>query len=105
MCLLQEKEPRDLDDGVCDGGRMECPSPRCVFGNKATRNRPYCGTEQWGKRIKTNGFTALFCLPAITQYTTTNLRWSAINIVLGEISRTASGALPPSPDKKRNVNS
>ena len=58
VSFLQEKEPGELDQAVCDGGGVEDPAPRGIFSNLLTvRNFKFpvkCDLQsllQWVRRL------------------------------------------------------
>lgn len=71
--FLEEEEAGYLDQSVGDGGRVEYPSPGCVFGDEAACDGSDGWAEERCQTVDSDAFAALFGLEAVREDATTDL--------------------------------
>lgn len=119
--LSQEQHAEKLDECVHDtcgpelhaknGQRIaqQCkeetyhPSPCRSLGNPCSACGTNDRTKEWCEGIKGDRLSSFLCAPTITDHASTYLLEFRMCLSHCEQRRTASGALPPRPARKRNA--
>lgn len=71
--LFEEEEAGDLDDGIGDGGGVECPSPGCSLRDEAACDGSDGWTEEGCQAVDTDRLAPLLCPPTIAEDATADL--------------------------------
>lgn len=72
--FFEEEKAEYLDDGVGDGGGVECPSPCCSLRDEAARDGSDGWTEEGCQAVDTDRPTSLLSPPTIAEDASTYLK-------------------------------
>lgn len=74
ICFSEEEQPGNLNDGVRNGGGVEYPPPGAILSDESACDWTKSRSEQGGKTVDRNAFTALARYKAVGEDTAANLK-------------------------------